>query len=80
MKAEITLDALNLINLFDNKGGQFRYLNFNSLAVFAPTVNATTHAVTNINLATITNPAFSRYLRDDLRSRWQLQLGGRIRF
>ncbi len=78
VKAEITLDALNLINLFDNKGGQFRYLSFNSLAVFAPTV--TSGRVTNINLATITNPAFSRYQRDDLRSRWQLQLGGRIRF
>lgn len=78
VKAEITLDMLNLINFFDSKGGQVRYLNFNSLAVFAPTVTA--GRVTNINLATINNPTFSRYLRDDLRSRWQMQLGGRIRF
>ena len=78
VKAEITLDALNLLNLFDNKGGQFQYLNFNLLTVFAPTVNTDRHAVTNINLARH-EPDVQRVTCRRLRSRWQLQLGGRIR-
>ena len=32
------------------------------------------------NLTTLTSTTFTKFFRDDLRSRWQLQLGGRIRF
>jgi hypothetical protein len=32
-----------------------------------------------MNLGTITSPTFTRYFRDDLRSRWQMQLGARVR-
>jgi hypothetical protein len=81
VKTEITVDVLNLINLIgDSNAGRYSYANFNQLAVFTPTVSATTGAVTNVNLNTINGASFSRYTRDDLRSRWQLQLGARLRF
>jgi hypothetical protein len=82
VKTEITLDALNLINLFDSKSGLFQYASFGQIAQPAP-VPATvtlTAPLTGYNIATLVSPTFQRYLRDDLRSRWQLQLGGRIRF
>jgi hypothetical protein len=36
--------------------------------------------VTNYNIGFLTSPTFQKFQRDDLRSRWQMQLGGRIRF
>ena len=32
------------------------------------------------NIASIMAPTFRKFLRDDLRSRWQMQLGARVRF
>ena len=78
VRAEITLDILNLINLFDSKGGQFQYAMFNDILAVAPTV--TNGVLTTYNLGTITSPTFQKYTRSDLRSRWQMQLGGRVRF
>jgi hypothetical protein len=83
VKAEITLDILNLINLFDSKSGLFEYQSFGQLTTFSPLPTSTitpTNPVTGYNIATLTSPTFRKFLRDDLRSRWQLQLGGRIRF
>lgn len=82
VKAEITLDALNLINLFDNKGGLFQYASFNQLQVIGsnPTSVTATAPFVGYNLTTLTNTTFTKFFRDDLRSRWQLQLGGRLRF
>jgi hypothetical protein len=78
VRAEITLDILNMINLFDPKGGQFQYAQFNDILAVAPTV--TNGVLTTYNLGTITSPTFNRFTRSDLRSRWQMQLGGRVRF
>jgi hypothetical protein len=78
VRAEITLDILNLINLFDPKGGQFQYAQFNDILAVAPTV--TNGGITSYNLGTITSTSFQRFVRSDLRSRWQMQLGGRVRF
>ena len=82
-KPEITWDILNLINLFDSQKGLFEYANFNDLLIAAPTFPA--GAPVNYNLANIVTNGQVRtpddlLLRDDLRSRWQMQLGGRIRF
>ena len=78
VRAEITLDILNMINLFDSKGGQFQYAQFNDILISTPTVANNT--LTAMNLQGITTPGFQRFFRSDLRSRWQMQLGGRIRF
>jgi len=82
VKAEVTLDALNLINLFDSKGGLYQYTSFGQIQVFGtvPTSVTATAPFTGYNLATLTSPTFTKYFRDDLRSRWQIQLGARIRF
>ena len=80
VRAEITVDILNLINLIDSKSGLVEFVNFNQVTVFQPTVSSSTGLITAVNIAPIANPTFDRYLRSDLRSRWQVQLGGRVRF
>ena len=80
VSAEVTLDILNMINLFDPKSGQNLYSSFKRLSVISGTISGTPPDLTGMSLSTITGPTFTRYFRDDLRSRWQMQLGGRIRF
>ncbi|MBP6716575.1 MAG: TonB-dependent receptor, partial [Acidobacteria bacterium] len=65
IKAEITLDALNLINLFDNKGGLFRYASFNEITAVSPTPTSVTGIApfTGYNLSALTSPTFSKFLR-----------------
>ena len=49
LKAEITWDLLNMINLFDSNAGLLEYANFNDLLVVRPTVtDATTDHVANL--------------------------------
>ncbi len=86
-KAEITWDVLNLTNLLSNESGLFRYANFNDLIPVVPTYPAGQPVNLNINgmFATVNGQRVlqtpeDQYLRDDLRSRWQMQLGARIRF
>ena len=80
IKAEITLDVLNFINLLSSDSGLQRYATFNSIGPVTPVL--TNGQVTGYNIAFITSPTFvdRGFSRDDLRSRWQFQLGGRIRF
>jgi hypothetical protein len=80
VRAEVTLDVINLINLFDSKGGQNLYSSFKRLGVISGTLSGTPANLTGMSLSTITSSSFTRYFRDDLRSRWQMQLGGRVRF
>jgi len=86
VKAEVSLDMLNLINLFDSKSGLFEYMSFGQLSLYTPISSANNTTVTptqpliGYNLSSIMAPTFRKFLRDDLRSRWQMQLGGRIRF
>jgi hypothetical protein len=80
VQTEITLDILNMINLFDPKGGQVLYSSFKRLSVISGTISGTPPDLTGMNLGTITSSSFTRYFRDDLRSRWQMQLGARVRF
>ena len=86
VKAEVTLDMLNLINLFDSDSGLYEYMSFGQLSLYTPISSANNTTVTptqpliGYNLSSIMAPTFRKFLRDDLRSRWQMQLGGRIRF
>ena len=80
------IDMLNLINLFDSKSGLSEYMSFGQLSLYTPISSANNTTVTptqpliGYNLSSIMAPTFRKFLRDDLRSRWQMQLGGRIRF
>jgi hypothetical protein len=80
VKAEITLDILNFINLLDSEKGLQRYVPFNELQPVTPVVNSTTGQITAYNITFLNGATFQKYTRDDLRSRWQMQLGGRLRF
>jgi hypothetical protein len=83
VKAEITWDVLNLINLFDRQKGLFQYANFNDLLVVRPTVGSlgtVTYDLRNIVINGVAQTPSQQLTRDDLRSRWQMQLGGRLRF
>jgi Carboxypeptidase regulatory-like domain len=77
VRTEVTFDLLNMFNLFDREAGLVEYANFNSLQPAAVTVAS--NGRYNYNIASVTGGT-AIFLRDDLRSRWQMQLGARLRF
>jgi hypothetical protein len=82
VKAEITWDILNLINLFDNQSGLYRYAFFNDLLVVRPAFSGSnvTYNLQNLFVGGVLQTPEQQYTRDDLKSRWQMQLGARLRF
>jgi hypothetical protein len=76
-RPEFTVDVLNLLNLFDKSSGQVLYAPFSDLLVTTATEAAGRYVYT---LNAIARPGGVRFTRDDLRSRWQVQLGLRFRF
>ena len=85
VKTEITWDVLNLINLVDDQKGLVRWANFNQLTVIRPPSPFPAGAPPVYDLRAIViggqvQTAEALQVRDDLRSRWQMQLGARVRF
>lgn len=79
IKLEVTFDILNVLNLLNKDWGVIDFATFNDLNPFpAPTVDAQGRMV--YNLATINGASYVKFDRDDLRSRWQGQIGLRVRF
>lgn len=79
VKLEVTLDVLNVLNLINSDWGVIDFATFNDLNPFsAPTIDSSGRMV--YNLANIVAPTYVKFDRDDLRSRWQGQLGLRLRF
>jgi hypothetical protein len=76
-RPEFTVDVLNLLNLFDSSAGQVQYAAFNDLLVTTATEAAGRY---NYTLNAVARPGGARFTRDDLRSRWQAQIGLRLRF
>jgi hypothetical protein len=79
-KVELTLDMLNLINLINSEKGRFT---FTSNQNISPIQYGGIDAATGLpiyNIATIASPTFNKFSTDDLRSRWQAQVGLRLRF
>jgi hypothetical protein len=76
-KPEFTVDVLNLMNLFDRTQGQVLYAAFNDLLVAnaSEAAGKYTYAINSV-----ARPNAVRFSRDDLRSRWQAQIGLRLRF
>jgi hypothetical protein len=82
-RPEFTVDVINLLNLFDSELGQVEYAAFSDILVTTtnPTGVATeTAGKYNYNLSNVTRGTQTRFSRDDLRSRWQAQIGMRLRF
>jgi hypothetical protein len=79
LKFEITFDVLNFLNLLNSDWGVVDNATFGDLnPIPAPTVNPAGQMV--FNLANITRAGYVKFDRDDVRSRWQGQLGLRVRF
>ena len=76
-RPEFTVDVLNLMNLFDRTLGQVRYAGFNDLLVVSASESAGKY---NYTLNSVARPGAVRFSRDDIRSRWQAQIGLRLRF
>jgi hypothetical protein len=76
-RPEFTVDVLNLLNLFDSSAGQVLYAPFSDLLVSTASETAGRY---NYTLNAVARPGGTRFTRDDLRSRWQAQLGLRLRF
>jgi hypothetical protein len=81
-RPEFTVDVLNMLNLFDRSLGQVQYAGFNDLLVVsAPTGSAVeSGGKYNYSVNSVARPGATRFSRDDLRSRWQAQIGLRLRF
>jgi hypothetical protein len=79
-RAELTMDVLNLINLVSSDKGRVQFTANQNISpiVFGGTDAATGRPIYNI--ATLLSPTFTKFITDDLRSRWQAQLGLRLRF
>jgi hypothetical protein len=83
VKAELTWDVLNLINLIDSQKGLLQYANFNDFLVVRPAFAANgtvTYNLQNIVVNGQVQTPEDQYTRNDLLSRWQMQFGARIRF
>ena len=79
-KLEITFDVLNLLNLFSSTSGEFQFTpNQNISPIQFGGIDAATGKPI-YNIATLASPTYSKFTFDDLRSRWQAQLGLRLRF
>jgi len=83
-KPEVTFDILNFLNLLDHNRGVYNYASFQDLM---PVIYGGIDAATGnmiFDLRPLQNGAISRpdglYTLDDIRSRWQMQLGLRLRF
>ena len=81
VKADVTLDILNLLNLLNDHWGLVKFVNFNQIDLVNPFTTA--GQITRLDLTSIspaTPGTFSPFSIDDLRSRWQMQLGVRVVF
>ena len=88
-KVEATIDVQNFLNLLNSEWGWAYYPNFGGPTIIGYSgVDATGKYIYNLN--TITGATFvnqgvnwgvpGTFTRDDLRSRWQMQWGLRVRF
>jgi hypothetical protein len=79
VRVELTMDIFNLLNLFNKDWGWVYDPSFNSPTLIG--YSGLTNRKETFNLSTITSQTFQgTFTRDDLKSRWQMQWGLRVRF
>jgi hypothetical protein len=79
-KVELTMDILNFLNLLDSDRGVYEFLDFQSLnAIRYAGIDAASGRPI-YDIATYLSPTFRQFTLDNLRSRWQMQFGARIRY
>jgi hypothetical protein len=80
VRAQITFDVLNLINLIDSNSGLLRYV-FNQ--TYTPLTYSGMDAATGKPIYTVNSGALDegkQYSTNSLRSRWQIRLGARLTY
>lgn len=85
VKAQITFDVLNLINLVDNNSGLIRYVSNQTYTAlnYSGIDAATGKAKYTINRSNDGSSPLDEgrtYTTNDLRSRWQIRLGARLTY
>ncbi len=79
-KVELTVDVLNVLNLLNSDWGRFQFTsNQNISPIRYGGIDAATGKPI-YDIATLASPTYTKFITDDLRSRWQAQFGARIRF
>jgi hypothetical protein len=79
-KLEVTMDVLNVLNLIDSEKGRVEFLANQSTAPIQYGGIDAASGKPIYNIATLASPTYNKFTTDDLRSRWQAQLGLRVRF
>ncbi len=81
VSTEVTLDVLNLLNLLDKNWGLMQYASYGEIEPVSttPSTPTATSQIRVYNLSFLSAPG-AQFSRDDLRSRWQMQLGVHVGF
>jgi outer membrane receptor for ferrienterochelin and colicin len=80
IRAQITFDVLNLVNLIDSNSGLLRTVNFQTYSALN---YSGMDAATGKPIYTVSSGALDegrQYTTNDLRSRWQIKLGARLTY
>jgi hypothetical protein len=79
---ELTLDVLNVMNLFDDDSGVFRYANFEAISpvAYIGTDAATGKPIYSLNSVVRTPQTVNRFNFHNVNSRWRAKLGVRWSF
>jgi hypothetical protein len=80
VQVQLTFDVLNLINLINNNAGLLRYVSFQTYTAlnYSGIDSATGKPIYTVNSGALAEGR--QYSTQDLRSRYQLKLGGRVSF
>jgi hypothetical protein len=81
LNAEVTLDILNFLNLFDNRAGVLQYVPFGTLSPTGASVDAATGKYIYSLNGVVTDPTHnSKFDIHNIESRWRAKLGLRLSF
>ena len=80
VRAEVTLDVLNFLNLIDSDQGRFRIVTNNAYAPIRGAVDSATGKWSYSPAFTGALNEGAQFTTNDLRSRWQAKLGLRLSF
>ena len=81
VNAEITVDILNFLNLFDKNAGVLYYAPYNDLSPTGVSIDSATGKYIYTLNSTVTDPANNpKFDAHNIESRWRAKLGLRLSF
>jgi outer membrane receptor for ferrienterochelin and colicin len=79
-KLEFTIDVFNVLNLLSSSWGRFDFTSNQNIAPIRYGGIDSASGKPIYDISTLASPTFTKFITDDLRSRWQAQFGARFRF